>query len=358
MEEKRTRFIMYSILFLILLVLALWVIKPFILTIIGGIIVAYIFYPVHKRIAKKIKSKGVSAFIVAILIVLIFSAPLLFITQAFVKDAYVSYVIIKQQVSSSTINGDCIADTVNCKFVNWLGTFVTKSQINYYVESGLGKVTQWVMNKANEIVIKIPALFLQLMVFLFVVYYALKEGKDVINKFWKMFDLKKKHSETLVKKTKEMINSTIYGTLVVAAIQGALASIGFFIFGVESPILLGVLIALAALIPIIGTAMISVPTVAFYLFTAFMADDMTKIWMGVGLAIYCIFPVALIDNLIKPKIIGDKAKVHPILVLLGILGGLAAFGIVGILLGPLIITLFVLFIDIYQEERLDHAAKS
>ena len=80
--------------------------------------------------------------------------------------------------------------------------------------------------------------------------------------------------------------------------------------------------------------------------------------MAVGLLVYCIFPVSTIDNLVRHKIIGDKAQIHPLLVLLGVLGGLIAFGVVGILLGPIIITLFVTFIDIYQKERINNASKS
>jgi len=144
--------------------------------------------------------------------------------------------------------------------------------------------------------------------------------------------------------------------MLVAFIQGVLAGIGYFIFGVKSPVLLGVLTALAALIPVVGTAIVWGPTVIIYFFNAMASNDSTGIALSLGLLAYSIFPVSIIDNFIRPKIIGDKSKTHPILVLLGILGGVATFGFVGILLGPIIITLFVTFIDIYHEERLDHEA--
>ncbi len=357
MEKERLRFIVYSILLVALLVLALWVIKPFILTIIAGLIAAYIFYPLHRRLAKRIKSKGWSAFIIAVLVIILFTVPLFFLTQAVVEDAYTSYIVLKQKSASLFTEGKCEAEGVGCRLINWAGNFMTKNQARFYFEDALSKVTQWLIDKANEIILKIPALMLQLVVFLFVLYYSLKEGDKVIKKMFSVLFIKEKHSATMMRKTKEMISSTIYGMLIVAGIQGALAGFGYFIFGVKSPVLLGILTALAALIPIVGTAIVWAPTVAVYLVDSVLSNNNTGILLALGLLVYSIFPVSTIDNFIRPKIIGNRAKMHPILVLLGILGGISAFGIVGVLLGPIILTFFVTFIDIYQEERLDHGAK-
>jgi len=357
MEPEKTRFAIYTAIFVIIIALTFWVIKPFILAIIGGVIIAYIFYPLHKWLLKRIKSRGWSAFIVAILIVIIFTAPVFFIAQAFAKDAYVSYVLVKQRLSQTIFSTEeCTAESIECSLINSVRSFVSDPQFKFYIEDSLNKATQLAINKANEIIIKIPALLLRLFVLLFVVYYALKDGEFFVKKAYKAVMLKKTHYEIIIGKIKEMINSTIYGMMLVAFIQGVLAGIGYFIFGVKSPVLLGVLTALAALIPVVGTAIVWGPTVIIYFFNAMASNDSTGIALSLGLLAYSIFPVSIIDNFIRPKIIGDKSKTHPILVLLGILGGVATFGFVGILLGPIIITLFVTFIDIYHEERLDHEA--
>ena len=358
--DRKTSFITYSVIFVILIVLALWVVKPFILSIIGGIIVAYIFYPVHRWLVRRIKSKGWSAFIVSVLIVLIFTAPFLFLVQAFAKDAYVSYVLIKQKVSSTFFTGElqspCPGKGIGCSLINWIRSFTSQSQTKFYFDDTLNKITQFAVSKAQDVVVKLPSIFLQVFVVLFVIYYALKDGEALIKKSYKIFPVKRAHYTIMVDKVKEMTSSTIYGVMVVAAIQGAFAGLGYFIFGVESPVLLGVMTALAALLPVVGTALVWVPVVAVHFFNAAVAGNDAGMALALGLLAYCIFPVSTIDNFIRPKIIGQRAKVHPILVLLGILGGVAAFGFVGVLLGPIIITLFVTFADIYQEERLDHEA--
>ena len=350
--DRKKNIIMYSAIFIVLLLLSIWIIKPFILSIIAGILVAYIFYPVHKWLLKKIKRPGWSAFIVAILIILIFTVPIILMANALVKDAYVSYVIVKQKVSSSLfVEQRCDDPGLGCDLINWLQTMIPPSQLKYYFEEGLSRIAQWSIDKGNEVISRIPSLGLQLIVMLFVIYYSLKEGKNLIKKFFSMLELRAHHADKLMKKTKDMIGSTIYGMLVVAAIQGTFAGVGYFIFGISSPVLLGILTALAALIPVLGTAIVWAPTVGLYFVNALVSNDSTGIMMSLGLLAYSIFPVSTIDNFIRPKIIGDRAKVHPILVLLGALGGLAAFGIMGVLLGPIIITLFVIFIDIYQEEK-------
>ena len=353
--EKRINFIIYTVLFVVLIILSLWVIKPFILSIIAGVIIAYIFYPVYKWLLKHIKGRGWSAFIVTLLIILIFTVPFLILIQTFAKDAYVSYIIIKQKAAATLFVGEkCAEKTTGCAIANWIGGYVNNPQSKFYFDDMLGKVSQWAVSKANDIIVQIPEILLQILVMMFVIYYSLKDGEKLIKKVPSVLPLRKKHYETLVKKTKEMIGSTIYGMLVVAAIQGACAGIGYFIFGVKSPVLLGLLTMLAALVPVVGTALVWGPVVIVYFLDSLLSNNSMGIVLSLGLLAYSLFPVSTIDNLIRPKIIGDRAKVHPILILLGVMGGIAAFGIVGLLIGPIIITLFVVFIDIYEEERRDH----
>jgi predicted PurR-regulated permease PerM len=359
MEPEKTSFIMYSALFIILTVLALWIVKPFILSIIAGVIIAYIFHPVYLWILKRLRSKGWSAFIVTILIIIIFTVPIFFIAQEFAKDAYVSYVVIKQKFTASFFAAEpCIEKNIGCSISNWVKDLMNGPQAKTYLEDALAKVTNWAIGRTSAFVSQIPNIILQIFVMMFVVYYSLKDGDKLVKKIIMALPLKKHHYSTIVRKTKEMIFSTVYGMLLVAAIQGLCAGIGFFIFGVKSPVLLGILTALAALLPVLGTAIVWGPTVAVYFFDSLLSNNTTGIILSLGLLAYCIFPVSTIDNFVRPKIIGDRARVHPVLVLLGILGGVAAFGIVGLLIGPLIITLFVTFIDIYHQERMDRETHS
>ena len=351
---KQTR-IMYLVVLAALVILSIWVVKPFLLTIIGGLIIGYIFYPVYKRLLGGIKNKWASAFIVSILIILIFTIPFILAVQLFAKEAYVSYILIKQRLSSGDLLGQCVDSSTKCQLVGWVKSFVSESQLNFYVNDIANKAAQAVLEKTKNIIVSLPAIFLHLFILLFVMFYTFKDGEFFIKRLEQALPIKPHHRKIIRTKAKDMLNSTLYGLILVSFIQGVVAGIGYFIFGGKSPILLGIFTALAALIPVIGTAIVWLPVSLAILFDGIVKNQNSLVFNGIGLMIYGAVAVSLIDNLLRPKIIGERAKIHPVLVLIGILGGLAAFGIVGILLGPLILALFITFIDIAYSEIVHEA---
>ncbi|MBW3023118.1 AI-2E family transporter [Candidatus Woesearchaeota archaeon] len=344
---KQSR-IVYLVVLAVLVLLSLWVIKPFILTMIGAVILGYIFYPVYKWVLKKIGNKWASAFIVSVLIILIFTIPFIFAVQTFTKEAYVSYLLIKQKLASGNIYGECAGQELSCRVNNWMKTIVPESQLNFYLSDVANRATQFVLDKTKEIIVSLPNIFLHLFILLFVMFYTFKDGKLFIRKVEQMLPVKENHKKAIFSKTKEMLGSTIYGIIVVAFVQGIIAGIGYFIFGVRSPVILGIMTALAALVPIIGTAIVWLPTSLVMIFEGLTKNQNSLVFNGIGLLIYGALLVSLIDNFLRPKIIGDRAKLHPVLVLIGILGGIAAFGIVGVLIGPLVLALLFTVIEIMQ----------
>ena len=149
----------------------------------------------------------------------------------------------------------------------------------------------------------------------------------------------------------EVIFATVYGVIIVAIIQGIVGTIGFIIFDVPSPILLGLLLTFAALIPFVGTALVWLPASALVFLNGYLNADTTMIGKGIGLFLYGALVISLIDNLIRPKIISKEAKLHPVLILLGLFGGIRVLGPIGMVVGPLVLALLVSFVDIYQRDK-------
>jgi predicted PurR-regulated permease PerM len=133
----------------------------------------------------------------------------------------------------------------------------------------------------------------------------------------------------------------IKGSLLIALIQGMVSGTGFAIFGVPNPVLLGSVAIIAALIPNVGTAVVLTPAILYLYLT-------DQVWQSAGLLIWGITAVGLIDNLLGPTLIGRSSKIHPLLILLAVLGGLAFFGPLGFILGPLVISLLFAVLDIYE----------
>ena len=147
------------------------------------------------------------------------------------------------------------------------------------------------------------------------------------------------------------VNAVMRGALIVAVVQGTLAGVGFWIFGLGAPVLLGMFTTVASLIPLLGTALVLVPATAYLFITGSTAS-------GIGLAIWGGIAVGLIDNILKPKLIEQRMKIHPLLILLSIIGGIHAFGFLGFILGPLILAIAWALAEIYREEFHPYLASS
>jgi predicted PurR-regulated permease PerM len=175
----------------------------------------------------------------------------------------------------------------------------------------------------------------------FSLYYFLRDGDKIRLFANKILPLSENKENILVKKLSLAIAGVVKGSFLVALIQGAVATVGFYIFQVPNPLLWGSFTVLAALVPNVGTSLSLIPAVLYL----FMMD---RTGAGIGMAIWGAFAVGLIDNVVSPKLIGAQAKLHPVLVLFSILGGLQLFGFLGFLIGPIIMSMFVVLIEVYS----------
>jgi predicted PurR-regulated permease PerM len=130
-----------------------------------------------------------------------------------------------------------------------------------------------------------------------------------------------------------------------------LAGIGYFIFGITSPILLTMLTIIASFIPFLGAALVWLPVSIAMLINGIITGSNSLMLRAGGLMLYGALVVSTIDNFLRPKIIGKRARVHPLVILLGVFGGLALFGFVGIIIGPFLLTLFIASLKIYEQEK-------
>jgi predicted PurR-regulated permease PerM len=178
----------------------------------------------------------------------------------------------------------------------------------------------------------------------------LKDGPGLMKSINKYLSMKKQHHQKIIKRLDDVMFGVVYGNVLVALFQGIVAIIGFFIFGVNAPILWGLVVAITALIPYIGTALVWVPMSLIFFLEGFLSGDKLIMWKGVGLFLYGLLLISTIDNFLKPKIIGDRSKVHPVVILLGIFGGLALMGIPGFIVGPVVLALTISFVEIYLKK--------
>jgi len=336
-----------QLLFFVLgLVLFYLLLKPLLTIFLASIILAYVFYPLYVRIKKPLKNESLSVLITLFLIVIIFLMPFIFVASQIPKQVAKIYTYSKENIAGKDLlNLNCEnSDSLKCKAVN----FVSGSgyiKLDKIVDVTFQKITEF----ATYIFIRIPNIVVGILLALFISFFLLKDGKKLINSIVDMLPISKKHSNKLIDQFGRVTYSVVFAHIIVAIAQGVLGTIGFYIFGVESPIFWGVVMAIFALLPLIGPAIIWVPASIFLLINGIIINSYWSMGMGIGLFVYGILIISTSDNLLRMKLVGGRADVHPLTVLLGIIGGINLFGLVGIFIGPIALSLLITFFRDFSE---------
>jgi predicted PurR-regulated permease PerM len=198
------------------------------------------------------------------------------------------------------------------------------------------------VNIFSQLILNFPTLFLQVLVTFFTLFFVLRDKEKIIDYVKSVMPFSKEVEKKLFESSKGITISVLYGQVLIGLIQGLIVGVGFLIFGVPNALLLTLLACLAGIFPIIGTTIVWLPT-AIYLFVG------GNIWPALGITIFG-FISTTIDNIIRPAFVSKRTNMHPLLILIGMIGGLFFFGILGFILGPLIIAYILIIIDIYRRK--------
>lgn len=335
-QKELSRIILAIAIFLMLLIVSFLIVKPFVAAILGGIVLAYLLNWPYKQIDKFFKNKAVSAFSVCGLAVVTLGLVVYFAAQITIKEAFGLYMEIQKLDLGGFLNSflpKLFPDTPQLT-----------NQIITSLQTAVTNLTSSFVNSAGQVITNGTEILLMMFVAFFVAYYTIKESEGAINYLKDFLPFDKDINERFIKRSKEVASATIYGHFLVGLIQGICAGIGFYVFGAPSPLLFTVLAIFFAMIPYLGPWIVWFPVGLIMLgsnpLNAFLL-----------LAFGFIF-VSTIDNILRPYIIGKRAKVNQIAVLVGILGGLMLFGPIGLIVGPIILELFLIFLELYRTKEI------
>lgn len=317
--------------FILIVLLAFYTILSYLTAILAAAIIVYVFYPEFKRLNKHIKSRSICALIMLAVILLIIVIPLFFVINALAVEAVGFYQNVK------VLDLTPVSESIT----KFLGENI---DINSYVKSLGESLVSFIARLVSDFFISLPQKILILFVTVFVMYYFFKDGDKIIAFLEKVLPMYKDHKTELLAEFNRVIHATIYGVLVSAVIQGLIGTLGLVIFQVSSPIIWGSIMTLTAMLPFIGTGLIWVPAALFKIVNG-------DFFNGFGLLLYGILIISTIDNIIKPKLISTKSQTHPVLIILGIFGGLKAFGIIGIIIGPLLLATLSVLYNFYMNKK-------
>ena len=320
--QQYLKYLFFSI-FVLVVLLAFLMVKPFLGSIVAGIFLCYIFYPLYQRMLSVVKNSNVAAALMTSLVLLVIIIPLALLAQLIIVEVMGMYskVNLQQTVSSivSYFNGDLqdvLAD-------------ITK------------QVLSFMASLLSSFVLSLPQKILNAFILAMTMFASFKGGEKLVNDIKAILPIRSAYKNSFINRFKQITDAIVYGVVIVSLVQGIAAMIAFYIFGVSSPALLGFLTFLAALLPIVGPAVVWVPVALF----EYLSGNTS---VAIGLVVYSIIVQnLLLELVVKTKIIGTKGKTPPLLVLLGIVGGVMAFGFIGILLGPIILVILIEFLKVY-----------
>jgi len=264
--------------------------------------------------------------------------PLVFISFLLFEESVSLY----EQVSQSS--GESVMSTVTLKMDAFIDRFVPGISLEVselidtkqYADQILG----WAVDNFGSIFSSIFKAFLLTFLLILGLFYFFRDGDRFIDTAKKLSPLVDTYDEQIFHKISTAVNSVIRGHLVIAIIQGILTGIGLSLFGVPSPVIWGFIAAIASFIPSIGTAFVTVPAI-LYLFLIGQTPQ------AIGMFIWAIVLVGMIDNLLGPILMERGIKIHPFIILISVLGGIQFFGIIGFIAGPVLLAFLFALLDIY-----------
>lgn len=330
------------------LVLVLFMLGPYIQGILAAVALAVVFEPFYLRILPRVGGRPSIAALICVLVVLILIlTPLLLFGIQIAGEAsgLYTYLIASGDGYSNTFEA-LLGGEIQSFFPELFNYFhFDITDINKGIRQGVGSILNNIGSLFSGTVRIIVNFFIALISF----YYLLKDGERFREALINFSPLPDEYDQQIFAKLKTAINSVVRGTLVIAMIQGLLAGIGFALFGVPNPALWGAVTATAALVPAVGTSIVLVPAI-FYLF---LIGETTY---GFALLLWGATAVGLIDQILGPKLIERGMNVHPLFIIISVLGGLSVFGPMGFLIGPLVLSFLFALLEIYKSFILEQPA--
>jgi predicted PurR-regulated permease PerM len=321
--------------------------KPFIGVLEWAVVLAIVFYPVHKRLAKRISRRGLSAFISSLLVILIVLLPLTFLTVALTNELSNAARNLPQHVNYLMESQPPFIGRVSKWIQDHLAIETQRTQ--EFVAAQLENAGAVLVEQSLGIMGNILSGFLKTFFVIFTMYYLFRDGDKIVAALPAALPLRKNQSDAIIARATEVISAGVYGVVTIAAIQGLLGGLAFWVLGVPSPILWGVLMTFVCMIPIAGSFFIWLPLAIYLMITGHWTKAIFLILWGALI-------ISTIDNFLRPKLIKNQTKLHELFVFFSVLGGMRVFGLLGIILGPVVLAITIGLINTFSQD--DRAAEN
>ena len=313
--------------------------QPFIEVLLWAVVLVIVFYPVHQRILKRVKNPGWAAVLSCLIVIVAIVVPLTLLTFAIVRELRGFAQSLQGNVQSFLDPQSPITGRV----LNWLGQYVDVEQLRsgeFFAER-VQNFGSMIAGRTLGFVGGAVGVVVEVFFVIFTMYYMFRDGERMRAAVRNMLPLEESKSREVLERTREVISASVYGVLVIAAIQGTLGGLAFWALGLPSPLLWGVVMIFLSMIPMAGAFVVWAPAAIYLGLTG-------HIGKAIALTLFGVLVIGSIDNFLRPKLVGEKTKLHELLIFFSVLGGLQVFGVLGLVLGPVVVAITMALIDILR----------
>lgn len=340
------------LLLLIAVSLALaWILLPLYGAILWGGVIALLFVPVYRWLLMRLNQRHNPAAMLTLLAVLIIVIlPFALITAALAREASLVY----ERLQSGELDPALYLRGVFNALPQWMSTLLDRfglfdfDTVQQRLATALAKGSQFIATQAFSIGQDTFEFIVSLFITLYLAFFLIRDGDGVARAVRRAIPLSSEHKQALAVKFTTVIRATVKGNLLVAAIQGTLGGIAFWFLGIGGAVLWGVVMAFLSLLPAIGAGLIWAPVALYFLLTG-------AYWQGIALIGYGVLVIGLMDNVLRPMLVGKDTRMPDYVVMITTLGGMAVFGINGFVLGPVIAAMFIAVWEIYTTTQAEVA---
>lgn len=324
-----------------------WILLPFYGSILWGSIIALIFTPFYRGALARLHGRRTSAALLTLAVVVVSVViPFALITFSLAREATTLY----QRIQSGAINPTLFFHGIFDALPQWASGLLMRFGVGDFgglerrFSLGVTQGIQFIATNALSIGQNTFAFIASLFITLYLAFFLLRDGEGLVQAVQRSIPLAEEQKLELLDKFTTVIRATVKGNLLVAAVQGALGGIAFWFLGIGAAVLWAVLMAFLSLLPAIGAGLVWVPAAVFLLLKG-------AIWQSVALVAYGILAIGLVDNLLRPLLVGKDTRMPDYVVMMSTLGGMAVFGINGFIVGPTIAAMFITVCHLYATTR-------
>lgn len=327
-----------------------WILWPFFGAIFWGTVIAIVFAPLFRRLSGPMRqSPSIAALATILIVIVIVILPLTAITSSLIQEATNLY----DRIHSGELNFSLYFNQIWDAMPSWIQNMMSRlgltnlGAVQEKLAVGLRQGSQFLATQILSIGQFTFQFIINLCVMLYLLFYLLRDGDALCHIISRAIPLRTDQQRALFTKFTTAVRATVQGGIFVAILQGMLGSLIFWFLGIHTPLLWGVIMAFLSLLPAIGASLVWLPVAIYLLATG-------DVWQGLTLIAFGTLIIGLVDNFMRPVLVGKDTRLPNYVVLISTLGGLQIFGLNGLIIGPAIAAMFTVVWEIFSTSRQGH----